>query len=238
MLIKNNEPDEKWYPTSIASLTDLLKKQIYQGTGFVHVDALRRNIAYNLQYLEFIHRCLEDLKLSSVILTQNIKMFIIVGCSIIESLLTFLLIKKGYYSQSEWKLNFIMPGQEKNWESEKRRIDCYVYKKLDKLKHQEMKFDSMLKKAESKKILGPDHGIYIKLNYLRKLRNKVHLQTIDDKKDTDWNAFHHRHICAMAQVIYSIFTSNIFRPSVVEKEYFSYLKKYLEEEIEETDELL
>jgi hypothetical protein len=232
MLVKTSESEEKWCPTPIYNLESLLQKQIKQGSRFVHVRALRKNIAYNLQYLEFIHRCLEDLKLTSVIITQNIKIFIIVGCGIIESLLTFLLIKRGEYSQTEWELDSIMPGQEKEWEQRKIRIDSHIYKKLDKLERKEMSFNSMLEKAESKKILGSDHNVYAKLKYLRKLRNKVHLQIIDEPSDTDWNAFQYRHICAMAQIIYSVFTSNIFRPSAYEKKYFKYLEKYLEEEIE------
>jgi len=132
MLVKTSESGEKWCPTPIHNLESLLQKQIKQGSGFSHVHALRKNIAYNLQYLEFIHRCLEDLKLTSVIITQNTKIFIIVGCGIIESLLTFLLIKKGMYSKTWWKLDSIMPGQEKKWEQKKIRIDSHIYKKLDK----------------------------------------------------------------------------------------------------------
>lgn len=110
MLTKVTESGKTWYPTPINKIEDLLKKQIRQGYGFRHVYALRKNISYNLQYLEYIHRSLEDLKISNVIVTQNIKMFITVGCSIIESLLTYLLIKSGNYSKTNWKLKTIMPG--------------------------------------------------------------------------------------------------------------------------------
>jgi len=235
MLTKVTESEKTWYPTPIDKLDDLLKKQIRQGYGFRHVYALRKNISYNLQYLEYIHRSLEDLKLSSVIVTQNIKMFVIVGCSIIESLLTYLLIKSGNYSKTNWELKIIMPGQEKNIDGKKMKIDSYIYEKLDSPQREEMTFDAMLKKAEAKKILGSDHNVYAKLKYLRKLRNKVHLQVINDLADTDWNSFQSRHLYAMAQVIYYVFTSNIFRPSKEEKEYFNYLQKYIRKEIDEPE---
>ena len=44
----------------------------------------RRNIAYNLQYLEYLELQLKDLNVSSVIRTMLFKNFIIVAASIIE----------------------------------------------------------------------------------------------------------------------------------------------------------
>jgi hypothetical protein len=227
----------RWYPASIHKLESFLGKAIFQRTGFVHVYALRKNLAYNLQYIEYLDKSLSEIRLSSVLTTQTYKMFIIVGCGIIESLLTYLLIKSGQYSTTTWQLETIMPGQEKLINGEKKRIDCHILKKLSNPVKEEMTFDSMLKKAEKKKALGSNHGVYSKLNYLRKLRNKVHLQAIDEPADTDWNAFQHRHLCAMAQVVYSVFTSNIFHPSAEEKALFSYLEKYNAQQLDPPDSL-
>ena len=237
MIDITTEEGSRWYPAPIEKLDSFLKKAIYQGTGFVHVYALRRNIAYNLQYIEYLDKSFSAIRLSSVLTTQSYKMFIVVGCGIIESLLTYLLIKSGQYSTTNWELETIMPGQEKLIDGEKKRIDSHILKKLSNPVKQEMTLDSMLKKAEKKKVLGSDHGVYSKLNYLRKLRNKVHLQAIYDPTDTDWNAFHHRHLCAMAQVVYSVFTSNIFRPSAEEKALFLYLEKYNAQQLDPPDSL-
>jgi len=225
-LTRKSESTAAWYPTPVANLDDLLEKVIYRGTGFVRVYALRKNLAYNLQYLEFLDQIFQDIKLSTVLTKQIYKNFVIVGCSIIESLLAYLLIKSDNYKMTQWELDCVMPGQEKNFDGEKTRIDCHVYKKLTSKKRQEMDFDAMIKKAESKRILGSDHSIYAKLQYLRRLRNKVHLHVIDKPADTDWNAFEHRHLCDMAQVIHAVFTSAIFRPSQQERSYFSYLEHY------------
>lgn len=234
-LTKTSESAAAWYPTSVANLDDLLVKAIKRGTGFVNVYALRRNIAYNLQYLEFLDRCLSDIKLSTVLTTQTHKIFIIVGCSVMESLLAYLLIKSGNYKMTQWELECVMPGQEKNVNEKRTRIDCYVYKKLTTKKREEMSFDVMIRKAESKKILGSDHSIYAKLQYLRGLRNKVHLHVIDEPTDTDWNAFQPRHLCAMAQVLHSVFTGPIFRPSQQERGYFDYLVKYMNQQLDSLD---
>ena len=237
MIEITTEAGLRWYPAPIHELASFLRKAIFQGTGFVHVDALRKNLAYNLQYIEYLDKSLSEIRLSSVLTTQTYKVFIIVGCGIIESLLTYLLIKSGQYSTTTWQFETIMPGQEKSINGEKKRIDCHILKKLSNPVKEEMTFDSMLKKAEKKKVLGSNHGIYSKLNYLRKLRNKVHLQTIDEPTDTDWNAFKYRHLCAMAQVVYSVFTSNIFYPSLEEKALFSYLEKYNAQQLDPPDSL-
>jgi len=228
-LTKNTEPGTPWYPISVNKLDNLLSNVIYQVTGFTHDYALRRNIAYNLQYLEFLDRCLSDKSLSSVLTTQSYKMFVIVGCGIMESLLTYILIKSRDYTMTPWELECVMPGQEKTMGDGKKRIDSYVYKKLSSPKLGEMTFDAMIKKAESKKVLGSNHELYGTLQQLRKLRNKVHLQAIDDPTDTDWNSFKRKNLCSMAYVIQSSFTGKIFRPSQKEKSYFSYLDKYISE---------
>ena len=195
-LTRKSESKAPWYPTPVANLEALLEKAIYRGTGFVHVYALRKNLAYNLQYLEFLDQCLQDIKLSNVLTTQTYKIFIIVGCSIMESLLAYLLIKSGNYKMTQWEFGYKMPGQEKNIDGKRMRIDCYVYRKLTTKKREKMDFDALIKKAESKKTLGAEHSIYAKLQYLRKLRNKVHLHVIDEPTDTDWNAFQYHHLCS------------------------------------------
>lgn len=235
-LAKISEKKSTWYPTSVENLNSLLEKVIYQGRGFVHVYALRKNISYNLQYLEFLDQILLDIKLSGVLTKQIYKNFVIVGCSIMESLLAYLLIKAGHYKMTNWELKNVIQGQEKNVEEERIRIDCHLYRKLKTKKRKKMDFDAMIKKAESKKILGSEHSIYAKLQYLRKLRNKVHLHIIDEPTDTDWNAFQLQHLRAMGQVIHSVFTSSIFKPSKKEQKYFNYLMRYFEQPLEPPDE--
>ena len=96
-LIRTNEDDPKWCPVSVEKLDTLLNRLIYRGCGYVNVYALRRNIAYNLQYLEFLDQCLAGIKLTEVLTTQVYKNFVCVGCGIMESLLEFLLIKSGIH---------------------------------------------------------------------------------------------------------------------------------------------
>lgn len=225
-LTRNCDAEGKWCPLSIASLEALLIKVVKQGRGYRHSSALRKQLAYNLQHLEFLDRCTLDLKLTSVLVTQTWKTFIIVGCGVVESLLHFLLIANDVHKRTEWELVCIAPGQEKQIDGEVRKIDSHIYRKLPFSQLAEMAFDSMLKKAESKRVLGSTHDIYPKLKKLRRLRNKVHLQEVRNDTDTDWNAFQQSDVSMMADVILSVFTSTIFQPSAEQVNYFAYLARH------------
>ncbi|TCS35195.1 hypothetical protein BCF53_1375 [Reinekea marinisedimentorum] len=86
-----DEDKSAWYPVSIAKLETYLSKFIEQGHGYTHVYHLKKDLAYNLQYLQFQDRVIQDIKLSSVLYTQSIKTIVLVGSSIIESIVHFLL---------------------------------------------------------------------------------------------------------------------------------------------------
>ena len=227
-LIKKSEAQGPWYPVSIKRLNALLFKSIYSGRGYRHTYALRRNIAYNLQYIEYLDRSVLDLKLSGVLNTQIWKTFVIVGCGIIESLLHYLLIANGSYAKTEWEFIAVAPGNSKKLDGEVRKIDSHIYRKLKSPKLKQMTFDAMIQKSESRRVLGANQDLYDKLKRLRLLRNKVHLQAIGNDTDTDWNSFNWTDACYMAQVIHDVFTSNIFHPSADERAYFDYLQRYVE----------
>ena len=225
-LLKSTESREKWYPVSINRLDSFLNRVVYMGRGYRNVYALRKNLAYNLQYLEYLNRTAVDLNLTEVIYTQTWKTFIIVGCGIVESLLYFILVAKDLHSKTDLEFMADISSNPIRLDGELRVIKSKVFKKLSHSRPEQMSFDSMLKKAESKKLLGSDHELYVKLNYLRNLRNKVHLQEISHEFDTDWNSFNWNSVCAMASVLHAIFTSKIFSPTEEEMEYFSYLLRY------------
>lgn len=225
-IVKISENKPCPYAESVENLYRLLEKAIKGWTGFTYVYALRKNIAYSLQYLEFLYRCITDLKMSEVIRKLNYKVFIMVGISILEALIHYLLIKRNYYPETDWELELISKGNSKRTGNKIIKIDSRIYKKLPSPVLKEISFNTMLDIAEKKKILGGNNNLYPRLNYLRKLRNKVHLYLIDNNLDHDLNKFNLNDMSAMAQVIHSTFTSGIFKPSDKEKVYFEYLKKY------------
>lgn len=120
-LTKMDEERGAWYPVSINRLETYLGKFIEQGHGYVHVHQLKKDLAYNLQYLQFQDRVVQDIKLSSVLYTQSIKTIVLVGCSIIESILHFILVKTGSHSTTEWEEKAIFKGNQKKLDGENVR---------------------------------------------------------------------------------------------------------------------
>lgn len=216
------ESDGVWLPTSIAKLEKYLGKFIQASHGVPNVVGLRKNIAYNLQYLEYQYQTLSEFKLTSVIYTQTWKVFIIVGTSIVEAILHYLINSKGLGKTTEWK-KVRSTGNEINIEDEKYKLENIIYKKLEKPMQVEMTLDAMIKKSERKKLLGRNHEIYKKLNHLRKVRNRVHIHAIDEDYDTDWNKIQAGDFKTVKIVLYSFMTSSLFEPTVEERRCFEYL---------------
>lgn len=223
MLTKKTESAKTWYPVPIQRLEKFLGKVVQPVPKYGHAVALRKNIAYSLQHLEFLHRCIEDIRLSSVLETQTQKTFVMVGCGVVEGLLTYLLTIAGLNSTTDWQCNAVINSNEKEVDGVKMKVETHLFIKLAVPVPQEMTFDAMLKKAESKKVFGPNHDIYAKLKGLRKLRNRVHLQACDHPSDTDWNAFSKRDMVKMAEVLIAILLNPLFNPSTEENAYFRYL---------------
>lgn len=83
-LLKANDSKDRWYPTPI----DTLKYSVKIDMSIENARALHSNIAYNLQYIEFLEKELEELNLSSVVYIMVVKNSVIISMSIIEGLFT------------------------------------------------------------------------------------------------------------------------------------------------------
>ncbi|WP_339721943.1 hypothetical protein [Marinomonas primoryensis] len=222
-LIRKSE-DGNWYPRPITQLESLLGNAIYSGRGYEHCYALKKNLAYNLQYIEFQDRVLQDIKLSSVLQTQTIKTIVLVGAGIVESILHFMLIVNKAHSTTEWREKTKFKGNPKKVDGIQVKIDTILYEKLDSPKLKHMTFDAMIKSAKAKFIFGKEAIIYEKLEGLRVLRNKVHLQIINEPTDTDWNSFDLMHLSDICKLLFVIFR-NVFTPDKDQDAYFGYLKR-------------
>ena len=73
-LLKANDSKDRWYPTPI----DTLKYSVKIDMSIENARALHSNIAYNLQYIEFLEKELEELNLSSVVYIMVVKNYVII----------------------------------------------------------------------------------------------------------------------------------------------------------------
>lgn len=237
MLTLKGEGDT-WLPNSVADLENYLKQFMVLIPDYEEKECrgLRKNIAYSLQHLKFIHRCGEDLNLTSVLWTQNAKTFIIVACSIIEALFFYLLRAHGKAATTSWKYYRKLSGQEfKDVDGKKRKIDMEIFEKVEPEIYEEMSFDTMCKRVESKKLVALGNDEFFKnLSYLRQLRNRVHVHIVEDDTDTDYLKINRKQYNLARKVLFTLLTSELF-PNARE-DLFDYLK--VDETLQVTDEEL
>lgn len=219
----------RWYPVSVESLRIFLERGIYTGRGYDRPYALRSNIAYNLQYFEYLDRTTRDLKLSSVLHKQTYKTQVIIGCGIIESILHYLVVATGKQATSSWKVEQEFTGANKTIEGKVYRVDSVVKLQSDPPVPTPMTFDALIKKAKAHKLLGEDSELYARLNRLRALRNKIHLQQIGEPTDHDFNTFGEAARRLVMQVLHATMVGPVFKPSALQEGFFAYMEHYLAE---------
>lgn len=213
---------KKWLPTPISRFESYLERLFDRGSTVLKAAGIRKNVAYNLQYLQYIHQSLAEFKTTSVIITQSWKTSVIVGTSILEAISYYLVLSRGLQRSTVWieqtrtSSNFQLDGEQ-------FQLESVVSKKADVAIQVEMTFEQVIRRMEEKKLLGPDHDIYKKMQFLRKLRNRVHLQLTEGAHDSDWTTFNAKEINTLREVLYTILTGALFNPSKDEEAYFEFL---------------
>lgn len=199
---------KRWYPKSVEIFRSML---LIPPTSEFNGYAISKNIAYNLQYLEYLQKQINELVLSDVLMKMLIKNFIIVSMGIIESLFAYLLKSTGNWNQSEWKMiqkNNIDNSRPISVSDKILKTKMDVYEKVDKY-DTEMQFDAIISKVKSKKLLDvKDDKIYDIILRYKKLRNKVHLHI--SQYETDYNIFDIRQQKVVSKLLYLILTDKQF----------------------------
>lgn len=189
-----------------------------------HGRAFVRNIAYNLQYLEYLNYTLCDTELHVTVRTLTQKTFIITGMSIIEAILWFVLKKSGLQRTEEWAQAHELETRVFEENSTDYKLVNTLLRRLPESKDVEMPLDAMIKRVESKKLLGLNVQVYKDLSYLRKLRNRVHIHAVQHDKDTDWWSFNNPELKLMKGVLGSVLRSELFNPLPQHDSLIAYLK--------------
>lgn len=230
--MENNKPKltmkgntEKWYPTSVDALRAHLGVFIVKDTFFTEnkVAPIRNNIAYNLQYIEFLDRLIKDINLSDVLLGQNIKSFVVHSAAVIEAIFYYLVASTGNATTSEWVSSKKLKSNPYTVNGCEFLNETEIFTRSDHLITVEMTFDQMSKKVEKKKLLGEVGDLYKEISRIRKLRNKIHIHSIDNLSDTDYNSFKKSEYDLTRRVLLGVLTSPIFSASTNQR-YFDYLK--------------
>ena len=203
---------DSWYPNNIPELEAFLEQLI---KPLPHINAsrakgIRKNLAYSLQYLEFLAQCSNDLMLSSVLENQNYKTFIVTGCSVVEAIFYYVLVRDEKAATTEWESAQKVQSNEFTKNNHRYKIETEIFRKLPVPKLTDMTFDAMCKKIESKKLVELGDEINKKIPNLRKLRNRVHLYGIEDSLDTDYLKLGKPHFETMKSTLKELLSSSLF----------------------------
>jgi hypothetical protein len=204
--------DEQFYcPTPVDQWRSFLK----QGLSTLDWSASHgqlSNIAYNLQYLEFLDHQVHHNYLHASVGTITHKMMVVTGMSIVESILFGILSKLDLVGVNEWAPIQEDMGRTQAVEGVLFRIRTITDRKLEVPIPKSLTLDQMVKKVEKRKLIGLDQQSFADLSRLRKLRNKIHIHDVSSRQHTDWNSFGLKESNLIKSVLYALLTSSIFSP--------------------------
>ena len=201
-LIAKNEARDRWYPQSVETYKQSIKIPYNSDEN----KRLNSNFAYSMQYIEYIEKQLNELKLSEVICTMLFKSYIITGMGIIELLFVYLLISTGNWNTTEWEEYLTLTTNPKEDGENIIKVETKLFKRVQPYEMR-MDLDSMIKKVEKKHLLTIDHNVFPALKKLRELRNRVHLQSGEGAYDHDYNSIGFAEIQMMRRILYAILTA-------------------------------
>lgn len=190
LLPYKNIANSRWYPISVDTYRQDVNQGIFGSLDYYH----KSNIAYNLQYLEYIELQLRELNVSSVIRAMLFKNFVIIAASIIEIVFYHLAKTNGKIKLRRDRQVFrqdIKKPQSITAPANADKFTLYGYEILPVGVEDMTKFEQLISIVRDNKLLI-DTDLTINKEYLkllRKLRNKIHLTTATGYNETDYYRF-------------------------------------------------
>lgn len=204
-LIENNKCAQRWYPQPVSTYKSSIK--VYGDYNTTNL--LRSNFAYSMQYIEYLEKQINELKLSDVLLTMLYKSYIVTAMGIIEALFVNLLHATDNWNTTTWEEIGSFKSNQKSIINEEIMCETHMFKKTDEYEKR-MDLDSMIKRIEKKHLISINHNDFPALKKLRELRNRVHLQLGNDAYDHDYNCFGFEQIQMSRRILYAILKSPEF----------------------------
>lgn len=179
-----------------------------QNENFKKIYKLRKNLCYSFTYIEYLEKIINEEE-TWVVKSQLRKSYILTGMSIVEGILFYIIKSNKIDKKQQYEVLNTYTSNEQLIQGQKTKVETRILKKLKVPISLEMNLDSMLKKAQDKKLLGDNSDVYSELNHLRKLRNQIHIH-VNDTFDHDFNSFTLKHQQTMRKILYSLVKSEVF----------------------------
>ena len=213
----------RWYPTSIADLDAFLGPHIRKSVQVPNGYAVRKNVCYGIQYLQYLSSSLEQLSLSEVLIAMTYKQFIVNGIGVVEGLLFYLIKARGLHRTAEWELMDEHSAPPKAIGADTFRTETRLLRKRVSPIDEALTLERILRIAERQKVLGSDSAFYAQIHHLRNLRNKIHLHITRHDLDSDFNAFELKDFELMKRVLLLLLSGQPFAPSAIQGSYLTFL---------------
>ena len=202
---KHYNVSERWYPGSV----DYYRRAFKIDTSIENSRALLSNLAYSMQYLEFLEKEMAELKLSNVIYVMLVKTYVVTGMSVLEGLFTNIIKSSGWWKKTNLESLGTTQANETKFGEVKYVVKTELFKKVPEYETR-MDLEALIKILERhREALGVDHLVYPALRRLKALRNRVHLQMLESDTDHDYNAFDYTVKNEMGSILYTILTSSM-----------------------------
>lgn len=166
---------------------------------------VQKNIAYTLQYMEYLDHLIGAGNVTSVLFTQLYKTFIVSEVSVIEAFLYCLLKKNSEVKLEEWK----KVGETKRFSmtNNSTQLEVSVLEKIENPTFKELKFETIINKASKIGLLGKGADIYVALKKIQKLRNKIHIYNVENLSHSDYHSFNQENYFLAKNILYKVFYS-------------------------------
>lgn len=210
---------ERWYPHGVESY----RSAFIISDAVENKEVLLSNLAYSMQYIEFLEKELNELTLSSVVRTMLIKTYVITAMSVLEGVFCSILKENKLWKTDNLESLGTVTANEKKISGEKLIVRTELLRKVDTYPLR-MDLQAMIDVLKGKhELLGVNHLVYPALKRLKNLRNRVHLQKLEDDKMHDYNAFTDSIKKEMGNILHEILIS----PAVTRRtDLFDFLQEY------------
>ena len=201
-----NEKDivykDRWHPSTV----DNFKKLVRQGVLKDINPGILSNIAYSLQYLQYLQLQIDELKLHSIVECLLYKTYIITAMSIVEAIFNQVLKCTDKYPKTDgWECIRQIKSTEYEENDNFYRLETIFYIKSEP-KEKLIDFNTTINRIKDKKLLDLESSKFPDIKKLQKLRNRVHLQMAEDSSDTDYYKFNSNDFKLAKKTLYSVLT--------------------------------
>lgn len=190
------EKTEYWLPSGIPD--------IINSFNFDCKEVLKKNLAYNIQYLQYLSKNIDEEKTTSVLYMMRYKTFVVTSMSVIEAIFIILLNERNLIPVVEWK-----DGTHHHKDIDDNTIEVSFKRKRVSPQKKKIKFDESIHLMESNEVLKSTDTMYSVIRVLQDLRNRLHLDKADQLMDSDYNSFGEGTYKITKQILYNILNNEI-----------------------------